>query len=227
MEGSAVPSVYELSDCAMPHLSNYVDPGGTRAFRTYDLQGDPSRLDPLDYLAPALLYAPVRGSLVVALHRQEGPYRALRIALERVVADTASVTARFEDQDLEAGSGPWSLVRAALAASDSTPHIKASKVTKILHRKRPSLVPIFDSRVAGYYGVPVQTPWLMWPLLQADLLAHSEWLRELAAPYSTPDGRPLTSLRALDIVVWEHSWGCNQGPVLGLVPSPDVDEEDQ
>ncbi len=66
---------------------------------------------------------------------------------------TRRFDSRFEEQELKADSGPWALVRDVLVASDSTPRLKASKVTKILHRKRPELVPIFDSKVAGYYGV--------------------------------------------------------------------------
>ena len=146
------------------------------------------------------------------MHRPDGPYARLRAALQVVLDDRNGRTARFEDQDLDANAGPWSRVKEALEASNSTPDIKASKVTKILHRKRPNLVPIFDSRVAGYYGVSTRTPWLFWPILQADVLEHGDLLNELVAGRETPDGRPLSVLRAVDIVVWEHTMGCTDRP---------------
>jgi hypothetical protein len=203
-----MPSVEQLFPCATRHLRRYTDPAENRAFQTYDRLGDPGRLEPVDFFAPALLNASVRGMDVIAMHRPDGAYRELRDAMSRVVSDPSTSEARFEDQDLAAETGPWALVRAALVASDSTPDIKASKVTKILHRKRPALVPIFDSKVASFYGVPRTRPWLLWPLLQAEMRAHGGRLRELARNYPTPDRRTLEGLRALDIIVWEHSQGC-------------------
>jgi hypothetical protein len=203
-----MPSVEQLFPCAERHLGRYTDPSENYAFQTYDRLGDPLCLEPVDFFAPALLNAPVRGRDVIAMHQPEGAFRELRDAMARVLSDPASAEARFEDQELAAETGPWALVRAALAASDATPHIKASKVTKILHRKRPALVPIFDSKVAEFYGVPSSTPWLLWPLLQAEMRTYGPRLRELARDYETPDRRPLEALRALDIIVWEHSRSC-------------------
>lgn len=97
----------------------------------------------------------------------------MRQALEQVLADPACRHAHFEAVDLADSSGPWGKVRDALRASDLTDGIKASKVTKILHRKRPNLVPIFDSRVASFYGVNVHHPWELWPVLHADIRQHS------------------------------------------------------
>jgi hypothetical protein len=99
-----------------------------------------------------------------------GPYRILRDAMDTLLADEAASVAQFKDQDLTAEDGPWSLVRGALIACESTPHIKAVKVTKILHRKRPALVPIFDSRVAAFYGVSRDKPWDFWPVVQKEVL---------------------------------------------------------
>jgi hypothetical protein len=197
-------SVGDLEASAEDYLQRYTDPARGRAFQAYDRSGDPSRLEPVDLLAPGLLEAPLRGAQVIAMYEPSGPYLELREALERVLSEPSTTTARFEEQDLDATSGPWALVRDALRASNATPHIKASKVTKILHRKRPALVPIFDSKVADFYGVRRDRPWLLWPILQRELIEHGAWLRELAQGYPTPDGRDLTAVRALDIIVWEH-----------------------
>jgi hypothetical protein len=197
-------SVVDLRASAEEHLQRYTDPARGRAFQAYDRIGDPFRLEPVDLLAPGMLEAPLRGAQVIAMYEPSGPYRELREALERVLSEPITTDARFEEQDLDAITGPWALVRGALRASNATPHIKASKVTKVLHRKRPALVPIFDSKVADFYGVHRGKPWLLWPILQRELIDHGAWLRELARQYPTPEGRDLTAVRALDIIVWEH-----------------------
>lgn len=207
--GAGKAVLADLRTCARAHIEHYTDPNSGRAFQAYDLLGDPDHLRPTDLLAPALLDAPVRGRDVIEMLKPDGAYHRLFIAMEAVLSDEAALAAALEDQDFRASSGPWALVAAALEASSETRNIKASKVTKILHRKRPSLVPIFDRRVAGAYGVSAQTPWLFWPLFRDDVLANRDWLVEVAADYQTPDGRTLSHLRAADIIIWEHSWGCS------------------
>lgn len=206
------PSIRDLEPCAAAHLRSYTAPDGPRAFRTYDRMGATDRLDPVDLLAPALLDAPLRGRHVIEMYWPRGPYRTLFDAMSAVLMDRAAATARFEDQDLDSRQGPWGLVRDALIASDSTHGIKASKVTKILHRKRPRLVPIFDSRVARYYGVSARQSRRLWPILKREILAHGSWLKALGDPHPTIDGLPLAPLRVLDIVVWEHSIDCSVNP---------------
>jgi hypothetical protein len=207
----AMPMLADLTVCAARHFSDYTDPTGTRAFRAYDRQGCPRVLEPVDFFAPALLDAPLHGEHVRDMFLPSGPYRILRDAMDRVLADEDASVAQFKDQDLTAAAGPWSLVRGALVACESTPDIKAVKVTKVLHRKRPALVPIFDSRVAAFYGVSRNKPWDFWPVIQDELLQHADWLHHLTKNTLTPDGRPVTELRALDIVVWEHvTSGCTE-----------------
>ncbi len=206
-----MPSVRELNLCAANHLTHYVDPASGRAFYTYDRIGNPDNLEPADILAPALLDAPVPGRDVIKMYLRTGTHAELRKALESVLRDRDAAVARFVDQDIDSDIGAWALVEAALRASDEAPGFRAAKVTKILHRKRPALVPIFDSKVAEFYGVSVRRPWELWPLLQVELRHHGEWLRELSESYRTPDERPVADLRVLDIVVWEHMQGCDQG----------------
>lgn len=205
-----MPSVHELSPCASRHLPRYVDPEGGRAFATYDCIGNPGDLEPADVLAPALLDAPVPGRDVIKMYQPTGVHSELREALEAVLRDPAAASARFEDQDLDSDRGAWALVRAALSASDKASGFRAAKVTKILHRKRPYLVPIFDSKVAQFYGVSARRPWELWPLLQHELVDHATWLGEMGQTHRTSDGRPIAELRVLDIIVWEHMQGCDQ-----------------
>jgi hypothetical protein len=206
-----MPTLADLTVCATDHFCSYTDPNGTRAFRAYDRQGCPSVLEPVDFFAPALLDAPLHGEHVRNMFLPSGVYRDLRVAMDTLLSDKKASVAQFKDQDLTAGKGPWRLVLDALDASGSTPYIKASKVTKILHRKRPALVPIFDSRVAAFYGVSRNKPWDFWPVIQVEVRQHGKWLRQLTKETLTPDGHPVTELRALDIIVWEHvTSGCTE-----------------
>ncbi|MFE2830478.1 DUF6308 family protein [Streptomyces mirabilis] len=217
-----VSSIGTLRGCAEKHLQTYIDPRGPRAFRTYDWQGDPERLSPLDCLAPALLSVRIGYKQVVPLFRPDGPGAEVLRAMEAVLANEMCATADFLDVTLDARRGPWSLVDRALVATGEAggtglPDFKAVAVTKILHRKRPNLVPIFDRNIYQFYlgenpisGAYKDTPRRLWPLLQADLHSQKEWIQDLIAAIRTPDDRRLSLLRAADIIIWEHAAsGCD------------------
>ena len=65
---------------------------------------------------------------------------------------TAASEPHFETLDLDDEDGPWMLVRHVLRAIETTKGLAAAIVTKMLHRKRPNFVPIFDSKVASFTG---------------------------------------------------------------------------
>jgi hypothetical protein len=121
----------------------------------------------------------------------------------------------------EPADGVWGLVDAAIVASGAAdgvgvPGLKAVAVTKILHRKRPNLVPIFDSQIYRFYfgtlpvvGAYRDPPRQLWPVLQSDLRKNKAWIAELSSSSRTPDGRGVSVLRAADIIIWEHqTTGC-------------------
>jgi hypothetical protein len=203
-------SIAELSTCAEGHLAHYVDPSGPRGFWSYDRQGDPARLEPIDAFASGLLDAPLRGSVVIELFAErDTAYSRLRRSMQELLDETLDLEPAFEDIDLNDLSGPWGLVSSVLDHTDSTRWIKASIVTKILHRKRPRLVPIFDSKIASFYGATPRAPWQLWPRLQSDLRSAFGLLSELSDRTVTPDGRKVSPLRVADIVIWEHEvTGC-------------------
>ncbi|MFD0435286.1 DUF6308 family protein [Streptomyces chartreusis] len=215
--GGYVRTIGALHGCAEKHLQTYTDPRGPRAFRTYDWQGDPDRLSPLDCLAPALLSVRMGYKQVVPLFHPDGPGAEVLQAMEAVLADKGCATADFLDVTLDPSTGPWSLVDRALVATGEAggtglSDFKAVAVTKILHRKRPNLVPIFDSSIYQFYlgqrpvpGAYKDTPRRLWPLVQADLRRHRGWIQDLIVPIRTPDERPLSLLRAADIIIWEHT----------------------
>ena len=192
--------------CAARHLGELTRPSARRAFRTYDRLGDARRFEPTDALAPALLDAPVSGSIVIDLFGSgDAPSSALRRAMQDLLDETDVHTPVFRTTVLDDDAGPWTLMKTVLLRSDDAPRgLAASKVTKMLHRKRPEFVPIFNSKVAAFYGTTARTPWHLWPVLQQDLIEHHDVLESLASTVTTPDGRKLSTLRALDIIVWEH-----------------------
>jgi Family of unknown function (DUF6308) len=217
-------TIADLRGCAAMHLARYTDADGDRAFRVYDRQGDPTIIAPLDCLAPALLSVRVDWRQVIPLFQPSGPGAVVMKAMQAVLDDPGCSRASFLDIDLCDGDGPWALVDAAIRSSggcgqgNPVPGLKAVGVSKILHRKRPALIPIFDRWVYQFYlGAPPpvgsygKASRRLWPLLQADLRANRAWLASLAAPVQTPDGRRLSVLRAADIIIWEHmSTGCPQ-----------------
>lgn len=213
-------SIAALRDCAERHLRHYIDPNGPRAFATYDRQGDPSRLEPVDCLAPALLSVRFGYRQVIPLFQPEGSGALLLRAMQAVLDDPSCTTADFFDISLDTTVGPWALVDQALISTADVPGVKAVAVTKILHRKRPYLIPIFDQSIYHFYtgekppqGSYQDTPRRLWPLLQDDLRGQREWLIELASPIMTPDERALSPLRAADIIIWEHEvTQCTAGP---------------
>lgn len=207
----AVGSLHDLA-CAAQHLRHYTAPGSGRAFHVYDRAGQPDILEPVDALAPALLDAPVRRELVVKLFGSDAePYVQLRQAMQQLLDETAESEPHFESLDLDDESGPWMLVRRVLQATDGARGLKAAMVTKMLHRKRPLFVPIFDSKVATFYGATSSRPWRLWPALQADVRSATDLLDDLRSGVTTPDGRPLSRLRTADIVIWEHEITACQG----------------
>jgi hypothetical protein len=70
-------------------------------------------------------------------------------------------------------------------------------------RLRPWLVPVYDSLVRGFCGVS-NKPFSFYRKLHADMRANRGMLTELVSGKFTPDNRPLSDLRALDIVIWHH-----------------------
>jgi len=196
-------------------LEEYIGPrrrGMRYAYPYYDglvTNADPQRLCTGDLLAPSLLGAPVD--------------------LDRMATLTALMP--LMQRGLEAlpphatimGSGPEVLAQvAALYDPLDDPSVvdrdvKGSLLAKVLHRKRPALIPLFDSRVRDFYRTEGAVPpaprgartfrqymELLIPVICEDLRTNAEEFNRLAT--LAPEGGPqLTPLRVLDIIVWMSS----------------------
>jgi hypothetical protein len=95
--------------------------------------------------------------------------------------------------------------------------VRGSLLAKVLHRKRPGLVPLFDSKVQMYYQHEHCVPpapkdgrtvreymGLLVRAMRQDLRDNADELDALSR-LVPEDGPTITSLRVLDIVVWTTS----------------------
>jgi hypothetical protein len=196
-------------------VEEYVGPrkrGLRYAYPYYDglvTNSDPDLLCTGDLLAPSLLGAQVD---VDRMHTLTALTPLLQRALDKLPPGIELI---------EADEATLDMVAALYDPLDDPDvferDVKGSLIAKVLHRKRPALVPLFDSKVRIFYQhencVPpaprVGRSWrqymqLLVRAMQQDLRDNVDEFRRLAA--LVPDnGPPLTSLRLLDVVVWMSS----------------------
>ncbi|MBU6330483.1 MAG: hypothetical protein KGR18_11095 [Acidobacteria bacterium] len=208
-------------DTGRVRIERYVDPKNKYAWPLYDQDPTPGTLVGVDLAAPALLSYPIK-SKILNMFGQSSEYQGedhrYGELLERMSAFTETPPAgdfrsiarsvienlSTRDFDDEIG-GPTDFNRlvVCLDAAKDCEGLTSVAVTKILHRKRPDLVPINDSRVRSFYGLKSGYPGLF-KAIHSDLNDPEtfQMLEDLAKPYVGIDGRPMTVLRALDIIIW-------------------------
>ncbi len=185
-------------------LLGYIAPDGGYAYPAYDRLVTNGSVDLVDgdLLAPILLNAHVDSARFAALCRMwstlSGVSHLPRVALEEA-----------DDQALDA-------VAALFAPLDEiafrSAGVRGTIVAKVLHRKRPDLVPLYDRRTYEAYtatGVIPVDPDRSWHefmrlfcrQLRADLQAESGRFAELQG-LAAAQGAHLSRLRILDILVW-------------------------
>jgi hypothetical protein len=192
----------------------YVSPGrrGLRyAYPYYDglvTNGDPATLCTGDLLAPTLL------GVNVDLDRMH-TLSALLPLLQRGLDELPPVDL------IEADDGTCDLVAAVFDPLDDPSaldrDVRGSLLAKVLHRKRPGLIPLFDSKVQMFYHSEQCVPpapkdgrtvrqymGLLVRAMRQDLRDNAEEFAALAR-LVPEDGPPITPLRVLDIVVWASS----------------------
>ena len=196
---------------------------GYPAYDAFDAGSGPFRLGDGDQLTPVLLNVPVSVKTFYSLSD-------LRPRLDAWLAKVAP-DARL----IDAGPAELALLGELFEVLDGgqrRPHLSGAVLAKVMHRKRPAFVPLYDRHVDHCYrGTPdspitrdVKRPWSEFmPLLGAamieDLRREADFLAEVVALATKP---VITSLRALDIVAWQA--GRSSGPKPGLW-SNDVPDE--
>jgi hypothetical protein len=189
-------------------LLAYVEPDGPYAFPAYDqlvTNGSADLVDG-DLLAPSLLDAHVDYARFVLLKRM------LPTICEGMKALPGTALEDTDDAGVAAVARCFSVLDDSVYARAGA---RGTIVSKVLHRKRPDLIPLYDSRiwtaytVSGAIGRGSHRPWV--EVMQA--LCHSmrDDLRNNRAEFEdlkaavAANGARLTSLRILDILVWMSS----------------------
>ncbi|HVF06780.1 MAG TPA: DUF6308 family protein [Frankiaceae bacterium] len=189
-------------------LLAYVEPDGAYAYPAYDdlvTNGSPDLVDG-DLLAPSLLGAHVDYARFVLLKRM------LPSICEGMAALPPTPLEDTDDAGIAAVARVFSVLDEPIYARAGA---RGTIVSKVLHRKRPDLIPLYDSRIwsaytiSGAIGRGSHRPWVevmqaLCHAMRSDLGSNrGEFvaLRQAAAD----KGALLTQLRILDILVWMSS----------------------
>lgn len=201
------------SDKAAEYLSG-AGSYGYPAYDAFDGGAGAWRLSDGDLLAPSLLNVTVR---IPAFYALSAVKPRLEAWLAEVPPDARLAEAAPEDLDR--------LRKLFAVIDDGLPGVGGTTLAKIMHRKRPAFIPLYDRYVwrcyVGVENAPVpRAPHRTWqefvPLLAAamqdDLNRENDWLSRVAALAAGP--APVTTLRVLDVVAWQA------GRALHVVDEP-------
>ncbi len=191
-------------------LLDYLDIRNGYSYPAYDrliTNGEPALVDG-DLLAPMLM----------GVHIDAGRFALLREMLPALeaVAELPEVSLEDADDDhVMCVAGLFGILDEPRYAGRG---VRGTIVSKVLHRKRPDLVPIYDSRIFEAYTAPGVLPrtldrsWqefmrLLCTQMRADLQDQHDGFTKLQLA-AEEAGAPVTRLRILDILVWRSadSW---------------------
>ena len=177
--------------------------GGDRPETAYQFTAE-------DLLAVSMLSVRIGG--YHALHVLDYQARELNDLLAEIPVGIALADPQAER--LIAENGPaqklWQTVR------DIKPRHKDNKLGpvaagKLLARKRPELIPVYDSRVKKVLGRPrIDRSW--WRDLRCQLIKDQDLVRELESVRARARAGRLSLLRTFDIMCWMFSWESGGGP---------------
>lgn len=197
-------SVKDARELACEYMNDYGN-WSYPAYDSYPGNGDPNSLGPQDAAAAGLLNAGQN-----ALTAQYSFLDLIPVINPLMRSEHLAGTLD------EAGEKTLTAIADLFGVLDgrSTPQLQLVKLAKILHLKRPGLLPLYDDhiwRAYGKLGTPKMThtkgrsnrqfilDWL--PLIQADLRAGLRHWKDIAG-LAPADGPAVTPLRALDMVAW-------------------------
>lgn len=193
----AIEGMLQTDD--LPDLVNqYFDEAGPFAGSTFDLVGvnDPWRFTTDDLLAVSFLDTPIRASAWRAMERQAQGIVGLLLGID---PDICLWELEGRSDSYVAADSLWSLLL-------NIHGMGVTRVSKLMARKRPQLIPILDSRVREFFG-DTKGFWLsLGRVLQDDDLRRR--VRSLAPNFSEAE---LSTLRILDVAVWRYQRGLPPG----------------
>jgi len=188
-------------------LLDYLDVRNGYAYPAYDtlVTNGSAELVDGDLLAPALIGVHVDAARFALL-------REMLPALEPV-ADLPGVALQDADEDeILCVAGLFGILDEPRYAGRG---VRGTILSKVLHRKRPELVPLYDSRIYDAYAAPgvlPRSPDRSWQDFMAGLCQRMrDDLREESVAFdrlgavARDVGAQLTPLRILDILVWRST----------------------
>lgn len=196
---------------------------GYPAYDSFGSEGGPWQISDADFVAPVLLNAEMNSRTFYAL---EG----IRPHLERWLVDIP-LDARLVE------AGPAELERlgelfSVLDSDDLAVNARGSILAKVMHRKRPAFIPLYDRFVDYCYRGSENAPiskdrkrtWreflpMLGQAIITDLTTGREFFEEVAGLAKAP---VITTLRALDIVAW-HAGRSHIGPAIWATATPTDD----
>lgn len=178
--------------------------GGGDGATANELTGD-------DFVAVSMLSVDVPGKAVAGLQERAFEIRGLLAALPVDLDFTTLDRSQF-DRYLGQGS-PGQKLWDTLRSRDHRWGVGQTTASKIMARKRPALVPIYDSKVGPQLGLPDSgQQWERWFQVfqeNPDLGARLDQIRDTA-------GVPtITRLRIMDVTLWRYAKDKRPAPQYG------------
>lgn len=193
---------------------------GRTVTATGPVDPEPNRLTIEDLLAPSLLSAPLTPEQMVSILDMGEQIESLFIQLgpDRPLADAEAYDPALPSPTFQAAEGLYSLLRGVQG-------IGRTRATKLLHRKRPQLLPIWDSVVAAALGYGRANDWLIMQALASTPSVHLRLMELRDILDGTDEAQwagALSDLRLIDIVVWMRASGAH--PVAADLIVTDLDD---
>ena len=172
-----------------------------------------------DVVAVSFLSVQVPAQAVIGLLKTSaGKVKGL---LEQIPTDVDLASVSSEEYEALLGpnspaNGLWRLLRGSESYRWG---IGPTTASKIMARKRPRLIPIFDSVVGPLMGHPkAKGQWKTWHSVLTDGSGLPARLR--AIKEESGIGQDISDLRTMDVVLWMH------GKELGMEPADDSFSDD-
>ena len=184
----------QVTDLVRRYMDGEVAEGAFLGYDSYTTNDDPNVLVDGDLLAPGLLGVPVDGQTFLRLREAR---ERLQEALSALPDDMS--LAEAPDDVLTALGTPFAVIDDGLVTG-----ARGVILSKILHRKKPRLIPVYDQFVWAVYSCRLgHDPKRHWSEFFTALA--SEMRTDLQqAPGLWGRWEPeVTALRALDMAVWQ------------------------
>jgi len=188
----------DIGECLEKVLAFRRDDASYEAYDLLDIAQDNSLAD-LDILVANNIRARMDGRAFLSFKRN-------RERIERAL-DSLPVDVALDDPWAEEYSMWQAIENAYRACWDE--HVREARVTKVLHKKRPQLIPLVDGLVvigryyANYPGPRGGVPRMVAVTrrIREDMMRNTSALRELETALQDRDIR-LTRVRLFDVLLW-------------------------